>query len=268
MKLSEAVRRLTDAGVPDPKDEARALFRAVGGYSPASLLGADPDCTSAALSAAIERRAGREPLAYILGEAAFYEETYLVTPDCLIPRADTERLVEVAIDRLPAGATFLDLCCGSGCIALSVLAHTRGTRALAVDLSPGALDVARRNARRLGLEDRIDFYDADARRFCPDVPVAAVLCNPPYVADRVYDTLAPEIAYEPRMAFLGGEDGGDFYRALLPHCLPLLRPDGFLAFEIGYDQAPLLHALATAEGLTLQILRDLGGRDRVALLTR
>lgn len=268
MRLSEAIHRLTDAGVPDPRDEARALFCAVGGYSPAALLGADPDCPSARLTAAVERRALREPLGYILGEVAFYGESYLVNRDCLIPRADTECLVEAAIARLPRGATFLDLCCGSGCIALSVLAHTEGTRAIAVDLSSGALAIAKQNAARLGLTDRIDFYEADARDFQPPATVDAVLCNPPYVADRVYDTLAPEIAYEPRMAFLGGEDGGDFYRALLPHSLPLLSPDGFLAFEIGYDQAPLLHTLARAEGLALQLLRDLGGRDRVALLTR
>ena len=270
MKLSEAIGRLERAGVDSPAFDARAIFSLLGRVPQSELL--SPDCAVdlPAVDEAVSRREAREPLGYIVGEAGFYREVYRVCPAVLIPRPETELLVDCAVRRLPAGADFLDLCTGSGCVALSVLKHTEKTTATLVDLSEAALAVARENAERLGLSDRAHFLAADAKKdiFAPERRFFAVLCNPPYVADGVYPSLAPEIAREPRAAFLGGADGGDFYRALIPLYRDRLEDGGFLAFEIGCDQAPLLGALAEENAMSLDLARDLSGHPRLAVLTK
>ena len=119
MTYKEAVRILTDAGIDSAQYDARELFCHIGGYTVGEILLANPECGSAELASAVARRAKREPLQYIIGEVEFYRERYRVTPDCLIPRADTEILVDYAVKHLPVGASFLDLCTGSGCVAIS-----------------------------------------------------------------------------------------------------------------------------------------------------
>ena len=214
------------------------------------------------------RRAKREPLQYILGEADFYRETYKVTPDTLIPREDTEILVDYAVKNLPTGARFIDLCTGSGCIALSVLNNTKSTSALAVDISAGALRVAKENARRLSLSDRIEFLLQDATKPLGVDEVFAVLSNPPYVSYEAYSELEKEIYYEPRQAFVGGEDGADFYRAITPIYKNVIPKNGFIAYEIGYDQGALIKDIAKKEGMSSEIIKDLSGNDRVAVLKK
>ena len=141
MRLSSAVSRLTEAGIDEARAEARILFSRIGKINECELL-FDPECDSAELDSAIEARARRTPLAYILGEADFYRENYIVTPDCLIPRPETELLVDYAVHHIPSGARFADICTGSGCIAISTLKNTGDTTAIALDLSIGALEVA------------------------------------------------------------------------------------------------------------------------------
>ena len=269
MTLAEAIRRLRDAGVDSPAHDAREIFATLGEVSSADLLFPDSEADDNKVAGAIARRAAREPLQYILGEVGFYRELYHVSPDCLIPRAETELLADFAVRHLPRGARFLDLCTGSGCVAVSVLRHTEQTTAVAVDLSRGALAVARKNAARYALGARIEFLLADATReiFPAEERFFAVLANPPYVSRDAYAALAPEIGYEPREAFVGGEDGGDFYRALIPLYKNHLPPDGFLAFEIGYDQSDLLVALAAENGMKATISRDLSDLPRLAVLT-
>ena len=173
----------------------------------------------------------------------------------------TEVLVEEACRLLPEGAHFTDLCTGSGCIALSVLAQRPDTTALAVDISAPALAVARRNAEALGLCDRIHFLAADVLR--DSIPPSRyLLSNPPYIQSEVIPTLAPELAHEPTLALDGGEDGLLFYRTMLSRFSPAL----FL-FEIGYDQGEALSLLGATQGYDVRILPDLGGCDRVAILT-
>lgn len=209
-----------------------------------------------------------EPLAYLLGEWDFYDLTFALTPDCLIPRPDTEHLVEYLIANLPLGATFADLCTGSGCIAITVLRHRPDTRAIAVDLNRGALAVAERNARRHGVADRLTLVCADVT-----APLALphydwLASNPPYIASTVVDGLDPSVRdYEPRMALDGGADGLDFYRALLSLHLPT---DGAAVLEIGYDQADALRALTArlCPDRTVEIRRDYAGNDRVAIIKR
>ena len=274
MTLREAAALLRAAGIPDAMMEARLLFSRLGGLPEASLYGSDPALADDLISPYVRRRAAREPMAYILGEQGFYRESYLVSPDVLIPREDTEMLVDHAVRALPAGARFADLCTGSGCIALSVLNNTENTTALAAELSKGALAVARKNAERLSLSARVEFLRSDvlSERFhallAERAPFDAVLSNPPYIPEEVYRTLAPEIFYEPESAFVGAEGGMAFYRILLPRLLPLIKEGGFVGFEIGFDQADRMRALAARCGASAEILPDLSGNARVAILRR
>ena len=217
-------------------------------------------------AAAEARLAAHEPLAYILGETVFFDEYFFVSPDVLIPRPDTERVVEQVLKRLPAGGELLDLCCGSGCIAISSLCHSAGTRATLVDISKDALSLAGRNAERNGVSDRCTFICADLRDFKTDRRYDVISCNPPYVRSSVVGTLEPECAYEPRIAFDGGEDGMDFYRLLLDLCPPLLKDGGKMVFEIGYDQREQIAALCSDKSFALEIYKDYGKNDRVAVI--
>jgi len=211
---------------------------------------------------AVRRLQDREPLAYVLGEWYFYDETYRVSPACLVPRPETEHLVEELIKRLPKGAVFADLCTGSGCIAISTLAHRPDCRAVAVDLSEEALALAKENAALNGVSDRITFQHADvlSGNALGNADFDAIVSNPPYIVTEVIDTLEPEVLCEPRMALDGGEDGLIFYRVLVNDYRKNVKENGFLLFEIGYDQGEALRALCPCE-----IKRDYSGNDRVAL---
>lgn len=266
MTLNEAAKILSEAGIKSARDEARIIFHKLGGIPRHELVCSGVSSDSESVASAVLRRASREPLQYIIGECDFYRESYLVTPDCLIPRSDTEILVDFAVKNIPEGAHFIDLCTGSGCVALSVLNNTSKTNATAVDISDSALSVARKNAERLGLCDRIDFICRDALASRVAERAFAVLSNPPYVADACYEGLEPEIFAEPKAAFVGGEDGCDFYRILTPMYKGVIDKDGFIAYEIGYDQADTLRSIAGENGMSCEIIRDLGGKDRVAVL--
>lgn len=272
MTLREAAARLKAKDIADPMYEARLLFSTFGKLTASELYGADPWVEDALIEPYLCRRENHEPMAYILGEQGFYRESYFVTPDTLIPREDTEILVDYLVKHLPPGARFADLCTGSGCIALSALNNTRDTRALAVDISAAALAVAGKNAERLHLSARIDLGQADVlseeflEKMTEAAPFAAIVSNPPYIPDEVYRTLAPEIFFEPREALVAEEEGMLFYRTLIPVLLPLIEEDGFLAFEVGYDQAPRMRALAEKNGCKAEILSDLSGNARVVVL--
>ncbi len=271
MTLKNATELLRSAGVPSPAHDARELLVHFGNFPHGIPLPPDAECNDTEFITALERRARREPLQYIIGKAYFYRECYEVNESCLIPRSDTEILVEYAVKELPDGGRLLDLCTGSGCIAISTVANTRDTSAVAMDISRDALALARKNARANGVEDRISFIECDI--FSSDAErqndrYDAVLSNPPYIPRRVYEELDEEIFYEPRGAFVGGEDGSLFYERLIPLSLSLLKDGGFIALEIGYDQREMITSLASRHGCDIKIIKDYSGNDRVAVLTR
>lgn len=266
MKLSEAIKKLSLASVDDARHDARAIFSHFGGYKLSDMIGTDVECDNAELEAAVERRAQREPLQYILGYADFYKERYLVNESCLIPRQDTEILVDYAIKNIPKGEAFLDLCTGSGCVGLSTLKNTEGTRAVLVDISQAALEIAKENAVRIGLCDRVELKLSDVTEKIPDGEWYAILSNPPYVKASVYEGLEREIFHEPKIAFVGGEDGLDLYRKMIPICKSKLKRCGFIALEIGFDQGDDLKKIAAELGFGCEILKDLSSNDRVAVL--
>ena len=261
MTLKEAINILTEAGVDSPLYDARELFKI---YCPEPIM-MNTTCDDPQLLLALERRKKREPLQYIIGEVGFYREEYFVSPACLIPRADTEILVDYAVKNLPKGAHFADLCTGSGCVAISVPKNTAETTAIAMDISPDALEVARKNAERNGISTRIKFMEADVLTTDPE-PIFAMLSNPPYVSDTAYATLEKEIYHEPKIAFVAGSDGGDFYRLLTKKYSNAIDKDGFIAYEIGYDQADMLKKIAEENNMSCEIIKDLSGNDRVAVL--
>lgn len=262
-----------DAKIEDAEWDALCLMEHFCAVSP-SLLRAAPDRNyeNEALESAVRRRLSHEPLQYILGEWEFYRQTYEVTSDCLIPRADTEILVEKAIRLLPIGARFADLCTGSGCIAISTLAERPDTRAIALEKFPATLSLAKKNAVKNGVFDRFEGLLADVLFPSPALvdfaPLDAILSNPPYIPTKDIAKLSPEVHAEPAVALDGGDDGLLFYRAILKNYASLLKKDGFFLFEIGFDQADDLIALGKEHNFAhIRVFRDLGDRDRVVYLS-
>lgn len=266
MKLSDLTKALSGAGIENARAEARMLFEHFTDIKREKLYGTDAESDSPELAKAAERRCKREPLQYIIGYTDFYRERYTVTPDCLIPRQDTEVLVDTAVSLIPEGENILDLCTGSGCIAISTVKNTKNTTAVAVDVSDGALTLARKNAEANGTADRITFINRDVTDTALEGKFFAILSNPPYVTPEAYAGLEKEIFHEPKIAFVGGDDGLYFYRRLTELYKNSLKDGGFIAYEIGYDQAEGIAEIAEKNGMTVEIINDLGANPRVALL--
>ena len=267
MKLSELMARLSAAGIEEAAEEARLLFSAVLGCAVRELFGTDPELEDQRILPLLARRQAREPLSYILGEAPFFRSMLKVSPDCLIPRADTERLCELAIEHLPRGAHFADLCTGSGAIAVTLLSERPDTTALATDISEGALAIARENALRLGVMGRLMLVRSDLLTERPGGRFDAILSNPPYIPTADLAGLSPEVGHEPRIALDGGEDGLVFYRRLLS-LGDLLTEDGFFLFECGYDQKDGMERLAAEYDYRITPFYDYGKNFRGGLLRR
>ena len=268
MKFREACSLLKESGVEDFSYSAREIFIHIGGMDVKDLLIGDAECDLPALSDALERRAKGEPLQYILGFADFYRERYTVTPACLIPRSDTELLVDIAVKSIPEGERFADLCTGSGCVGISTLKNTKNTRAVLADISSEALAVAEKNSIDNGVFERVELLQADLLRELPEGEFFAFLSNPPYVSESAYGGLSREIYSEPEIAFVGGVDGADFYRSFTPRLKEKIKDGGFIAYEIGYDQADILRKIAEDNSLRCEIFKDLSGNDRVAVLRK
>ena len=209
----------------------------------------------------VRKRSTRYPLQYITGEAWFYGRKFYVDENVLIPRFDTENLVEWIIKEEKNSKRFLDMCTGSGCIAVTIKEELKGAEAFASDLSGEALKVANKNADIIG--SHIDFIQSDlyeniTGRF------DFIVSNPPYIERKVIDTLMPEVKeHEPYMALDGGEDGLFFYREIIKNAPKFLNPGGRLYFEIGYDQAESVGKLLDESGLKdITVRKDLAGNDR------
>lgn len=214
-----------------------------------------------------ERRRGR-PLAYITGTREFFSEKFLVDERVLVPRPETEIIVEEALALLEGrpGAAILDVGCGSGAIGI-VLALKTGARVVSIDMSADALAVARRNMERLGVRERVDLLCGDlTAAIKEDRRFDLIVANLPYVPDATWQQLMPDVRdFEPKLALVGGEDGLDLYRRLVPESVRLLRPGGFLLCEVdGREQAQKLEMVCRKTGFSLvRLKRDFGGRERV-----
>ncbi len=219
----------------------------------------------------VQRRAAREPVAYIIGTREFMGLSFTVTPEVLVPQPDTETLVSTAKERLKGKgkAHIADLGTGSGAIALSLLHLLPEISAAATDISPAALKVAEENAARLDLAARVAFYQGDLFAPLMGQTFDAILSNPPYIPRGDIEGLPPEVLAEPRLALDGGEDGLDFYRRIVREARTFLRPDGFLTVEAGQGEAAAILALGEEYGWgQAEIVKDLAGIERVVVLAR
>lgn len=267
---TEVRRRLEAAGVDTPVFDARLLLETGAGVSRLDIL-TDPrrPLSEAQVEAVLElaaRRERREPIAYILGRKSFWSLDLAVSGAVLVPRPDTELLVETALAAIPAEAParVLDLGVGSGAILLAILSERPNASGVGVDISADALAVAQTNARVLGLEARAEFRQGDWWSAI-DERFDVIVSNPPYIARGELASLAPEVArYEPAIALDGGEDGLDAYRAILAGLAAKLRPAGVFAFEVGHRQARAVRELAALAGLASdEPLVDISGTARV-----
>ena len=273
----EGRRILEQAGLPDAALDARFLLEEVCGTNLQTLLVfPEKKVTEEEVNqyrAFVQRRKDREPTAMILGEWDFMGLTFRLNKSTLIPEQDTEVLVETALEELKrrglgeAPLRILDLCTGSGCILLSLLHELRNAGGLGTDLSEEALEAARENAVRLGLQERAAFRQGDLWEPVGDERFDLIVSNPPYVPTDVIPTLEPEVRCgEPYAALDGGEDGLVFYRRIMEEAAGHLKPSGIIIVESGFDEAAQIAALMQDQKLRgIRTVKDYGGLDRVVL---
>ena len=269
---SDAVEQLRAAGVPETEAEARLLIQHATALDTTTFLTSPvspfPECRRRTLAEMLRRRASREPLAYLIGHKEFFGRDFDIDARVLIPRPETELLVELAIkfadsiggDRM----RIADIGTGSGIIAVTLAAELPGAEITAVDIDRGALAVARRNADKLGVDDRTTFVHADIRDLTSD-RFTIVVSNPPYIRTTALQSLEPELSFEPTQALDGGEDGMAVLNPLIDALPYLLNPVKSAAF-IEIDPPLAINSAGRAgevlPGSRIEILPDLAGLDR------
>jgi release factor glutamine methyltransferase len=280
--VAEALRlgaeRLARAGVADPLWDAERLLRHVLSVDRAALVATSADAlppeSESRYRELIQQRAARRPLQHLLGVQAFWRHEFLVTPDVLIPRPETELLVEAALEGVEAVGrpVIVDVGTGSGCIALSLAAERPEAVVQATDISAAALRVAEENARRLGLQGRVVFHRGDL--LAPVRPlfgrIDLVVSNPPYVAAAELSGLMPEVRdHEPRLALLPPDGPAAFYARLFGEARETLRPGGLVMVELGRGLDQVVSEVAERAGLEVeQVLPDLQSIPRVLVARR
>jgi release factor glutamine methyltransferase len=269
--LESAAERFAKAGIEEPYREAVVMLSRRLKCPPALVYVRRDERLGEYLSAGfqmdVQRRERREPAALISGQRAFFGRDFFVSRDTLVPRPETELLVEAVLPRLKAGMTVLDIGTGTGCIAVSLAAESPGARVVAVDISAEALAVAAKNAEKHAVSDRIEFLASDL--YAQLGPAGGryfdiIVSNPPYVSTQVIPTLEPELKFEPRIALDGGNDGLAVLTPLIAGSAAFLRPGGRLLVEIGFDQADRGAALMSKAGFQdVEVSKDYSGHDRI-----
>ena len=267
---------LTAAGIDNARFEARLLLAHASGLTIEQLVARGTDEVPAAVvetaRSLTARRVRREPMAYILGEREFWGLPFKVSPAVLVPRPDSETLIEAVLSLMPDRARawrILDLGLGSGCLLLTLLREYPQAQGVGLEASAEALAIAQENARMLGVADRSRLLAGDWRQpgwvEALGGPFDLVVSNPPYIASAVVPKLMPEVSsFEPRLALDGGADGFDAYRTIIAAGPRLVTAGGFMAVEAGQGQVPEITRLFSAAGLSPRApWKDLGGVDRV-----
>jgi len=272
--LAEAIVALAAAGIDAPRREARLLLSAVLGVDAAVILG-NPERLLLAVeqtpfAALVARRATHEPAARLLGRREFWSLEFALSPETMVPRPDSETVIDAVLANLAArdaSLRLLDLGTGSGCLLLALLSELPAATGVGIDIAPNAALTARRNAMALGLADRADFV-AGAWAAALAGGFDVIVANPPYIESRAIAGLPPEVGqHDPRRALDGGPDGLAAYRALAPEIGRLLRKTGVAALELGAGQAQPVAALMRRAGLVVvEFRRDLAGLERCLVL--
>lgn len=275
-RVAAARERLRAAGIPpDEADlDARVLAERILDWDAAQYLThaneEEPEGFAASFEAVVRRRAAREPTAYLVGRREFCRLEFQVTPAVLIPRPETELIVESALSlfsRSSGALEIADVGTGSGCLAVTLARERPASRIVATDISSEALEVARLNARRLGVASRIELVETDLLNGV-DREFDLIVSNPPYVPERDRPQLQPEVRdYEPARALFAGADGLSIIRRLVDQVAARLKPDGRFIFEFGFGQADDIRTMLsnTRSMVLLDLRRDLQGIPRVAV---
>ena len=262
-------KELESAGIEDYVFEAKQIIKHITGFSNSEILmnytNQLTEFQSNNLAAIIKQRAIRYPLQYIFGEWAFYGREFYVGPGVLVPRADTETLVDVCLKYLEntENPAVLDLCAGSGCIGITLALEKACAAVTLVEKFPEAARYAERNIKRLGA-DNVTLICGDVLKGeANDKNYDLIVSNPPYIPKNEMKTVSPEVHYDPETALLGGEDGLDFYRAITAEYKKALKPGGMLAFEVGAGEAAAAEKLLENAGFKeISNAKDLGGISR------
>lgn len=270
--LREASRTLENAGVPEARREAASLLSFVTGKDRTFLIAHSDDEVGDVdqFRELLERRATGEPLQYITRTQDFFGREFRVTPDVLIPRPETELLVEAALEVNKTATLLCDVGTGSGCIALTLLCELDHARAVALDKSPAALEVAKFNAQKLAVADRAEFVVSDCFDSLDHQKFDLIVSNPPYVSAGVLDGLQREVRdHEPLIALSPGPDGLSIIRRLIQESPQFLKPNGHLIMEIGFDQGEAVQNLIdTNVWDLLEVRPDLQGIPRIVVLRK
>lgn len=271
--LLAAARLLHRAGVQDARVAAEWLMLAALDIDRAALYArlAEPlsPATRSQLDAWLQRCAAREPVAYVVGQREFWSRDFLVTHAVLVPRPETEHLIETALDCLPkaqrgARVNVCDVGTGCGCLAVSLACEWPGAEVMATDVSAAALAVARANARRHGVAERVRFVRTSVLEAFAPRSFDLIVSNPPYLSSAELEVAEPELSWEPRVALDGGADGLEILRALAADAQRVLRPGGWLVVEVGAAQAATVEQLVRQAGARQCFSRrDLAGWVRV-----
>lgn len=274
----EAADRLKKCGVDNPQYDSQELLMSVANMDrTAYLLHAKEnmnDTLYAAFEKLVKRRANREPLQHILGYTYFWGRKYQVNKNVLIPRQDTEILVEKALEHIGTDDSVLDMCTGSGCIIITLACERKLSRAVGVDVSKKALEVAKENADNL-LAD-VEWIQSDLfqqmnrsieTKIQTNILYDMIVSNPPYIEQSIIDTLSDEVRrFDPLIALDGGEDGLLFYQKITEQSVNYLKPGGWLLYEIGSNQAGQVKDIMSANGYEdICIVKDLAGLCRVVM---
>ena len=274
--IREAARALEDAGVPDARREAGSLLSFILGRDRTFLISHAEDNLDKnsldRLREFVERRAKGEPLQYITGVQDFYGREFRVTPEVLIPRPETELLVEAAIQIVGGEPFICDVGTGSGCIAVTLLCEIDNARAVAIDKSPAALEIAKINAQNHSVADRAQFVVSDCFNSLDsrDYEFDLIVSNPPYVAEAALAGLQREVRdHEPLVALSPGGDGLGVIRRLIDEGPAFIKPNGHMLMEIGFDQGEVVESLIAASAWSLREIRpDLQGIPRIVVLQK
>lgn len=272
---AKAERILTDAEYENARHTVQIIMRNVFSLDPLGLaLNADSIADSEKAQTVIDyahRCASGEPLEYVLGTQEFMSLEFDVNPSVLIPRADTETLVEIIIDECKKNGKalkLLDIGAGSGCIGISIAYYTDNTHITEADISTDALSTAKGNAEKNNVSSRIDFINCDILSEIPDGKFDIIVSNPPYIETDIIDTLDINVRdFEPHTALDGGADGLVFYRRITEIAPDMLTSGGLLAFEIGYNQGESVSKLMNVNFDNVRVIKDLCQNDRVVIGT-
>lgn len=270
MVISDVVKEMSKQLTDNARFEAELIVMNVLGITRTTLVidggKAISDIDYEQISAFVRRRQNGEPLQYILGETEFMSLDFYVEKGVLIPRSDTEILVETVLEIIENRTKILDICTGSGCIGISIAHYNKDVSVDLIDISDTSIKVAEKNITLNCVNDRVQIKKMDILSECPAGKYDVIVSNPPYIETEVIDTLQREVkSHEPHIALDGGEDGLVFYRRIIQIAPKILNSNGILAFEIGYEQGQDVVELMGKDFEDVRIIKDLNKNDRVVI---